>query len=420
MQSARRALSIHFFWSTMAILSNNFLALLLAGLMAFANPVFAQSLPPIKIGFAVAQSGWMTAYDTPPLKGALLKINEINQNGGLLGRKIDVVTVDTKSEREEGAKAGESLIAKRVDLLVVSSDYDFGSPAALAARKTGTIVFSLGAGDPKMGPMGVGSNAFTPNLASQVEGISIAEWAWQKKGLHRVYILEDNSIEYSKSACAGFRAALTQLGGTSAIAGSDTFKNSDPSIASQITRLRAVSPAPDAVYLCTYNPGGASAVRQLRAGGIELPILSNVAMADGYWHAAVPNLSNFYAPTYMSTFGEDPRPAANTFIKAWKGRYGSAPESAYSILGYTLIEQWAAASSRAGTADSPAVIAQLEKFHDESFTVGPTSYSRALHIQVNRPLLMMGVQNGVSHTEDVWRNRITPSAQLLYRIAAKS
>jgi branched-chain amino acid transport system substrate-binding protein len=44
---------------------------------------------PIKIGFAIAQSGFMSAYDTPGFKAAVLKIDEINAAGGLLGRKIE-------------------------------------------------------------------------------------------------------------------------------------------------------------------------------------------------------------------------------------------------------------------------------------------------------------------------------------------
>lgn len=70
-------------------------------------PSTAQTPPPIKVGFAVAESGWMTAYDGPPLKAAMLRIEEINRQGGLLGRRIETVVADTRSEREQGAKAGE-------------------------------------------------------------------------------------------------------------------------------------------------------------------------------------------------------------------------------------------------------------------------------------------------------------------------
>ena len=49
----------------------------------------ALAADPIKIGFAIAQSGFMSAYDTPGFKAAVLKIDEINAAGGLLGRKIE-------------------------------------------------------------------------------------------------------------------------------------------------------------------------------------------------------------------------------------------------------------------------------------------------------------------------------------------
>jgi len=180
-----------------------------------------------------------------------------------------------------------------------------------------------------------------------------------------------------------------------------------------------VSPAPDALYICTYNPGGASAIRQLRAAGIDLPILTNVGMTDAYWLPAVQQLSNFYVPTYMSIFGDDPRPSVGSFLTAFAARYGARPESAYAVLGYSMVEQWALAVQRAGATAAPAVTAELEKFREEQLTVGPTTYSNQLHIQVNRPLLIMEVQNGKNKAIELWRNELVPSTQLLFRLPAK-
>jgi len=396
---------------TMNHFSRTTLLALLSGLLV-GSPAWAAD--PIKIGFAIAQSGWMSAYDTPGYKAALLKIEEINAAGGLLGRKIETIASDTKTEREQSAKAGAELVQKGVDLLVISADYDFGAPAGLAAKRNGVVAFSLGAADPKMGVQGVGPFVFTANGAAQVEGINMAEWAYKKKGIRRAYVLEDQTIEYSKSGCAGFRSAWKRLGGEAV--GSDVFKNDDPSIAAQITRIKAVSPAPDAIYLCSFTPGGASVIRQVRAAGLDIPILANVGMTDDYWLGAVPNLSNFYVPTFMSIFGDDPRPELNAFLKTYTAKYGARPESAYSVLGYSLIEQWAKAVERAKSTKAEAVVAELERFKDEPLTVGPTSYTKDLHIQVNRPLLIMEVTDGKHHSLEVWRNEIIPSTALLFRV----
>src|SRR5256886_13558660 len=91
----------------------------------------------IVIGFATAASGVMQAYDKPAQDAALIRIDEINKAGGLLGKKIKAVFADTKTDQAEGAKAGLAVLDQGADLVVVSCDYDFGAPAALQAQSAG-------------------------------------------------------------------------------------------------------------------------------------------------------------------------------------------------------------------------------------------------------------------------------------------
>lgn len=391
-------------------------ALVLSGSMVAAGASAAEK--PITIGFAIAQSGWLHNYDAAPFRAAVMKIEEINKAGGLLGREVKYRVVDTKTERERSASAGAELVQSGVDMLVVSCDYDFGAPAALAAQKAKIISMSLCAADPKMGAQGVGNYAFTANSAAQSEGIAIAEYAQQKMGLKTAYVLEDASIEYNKSACAGFRAAWTKGGGKESIVGNDVFRNDDPSIAAQITRLQRANPKPDAVFVCSYTPGGASAIRQLRAAGITTPILGNTAMVDNYWLNAVPDLKDFYLPAFMSLYGDDPRPEMNKFVQDFKTRWGEPPVSSYSVLGYSLIEQWAHAVTEAKSTDSDKTLAVMNSYRDQPFLVGPTSYTKDLHIQVNRPWLIMTVKDGSFRAVEMYRNQFTPDLKLLFRVGA--
>ncbi|WP_440983981.1 ABC transporter substrate-binding protein [Shinella sumterensis] len=376
----------------------------------------AHAEEPIKIGFAIAESGWLSNYDSAPFKAAVMKIEEINKAGGLLGRQIEYSVMDTKTEQARAATVGAQLVDSGVDMLVVSCDYDFGAPSALAAKQAGKIAFSLCAADPKMGVQGVGPLAFTANSAAQSEGIAIAEYGNKKMNLKSVYVLEDLTIEYNKSACAGFRAAWTASAGAETILGNDTFKNDDPSIASQITRLKGLATQPDAVFVCSFTPGGASAVRQLRAAGINLPILANTAMVDNYWLNAVPGLKDFYLPAFMSLYGDDPRPEMNKFLESHKARYGEPPVSSYSVLGYSLIEQWAYAVEQAKTTESEAVVGVMNTFKDQPFTAGPTSFTDQLHIQVDRPWLIMKVENDSFRAVEVYRNSFKPDMKLLFRV----
>ena len=93
------------------------IAVLLAAL-AVAPPARSAD-DDIVIGFAIAQSGWMNAYDGPPLKGAQMAIDDINAKGGVLGRKLEMVVADETENPETGISAIKKLTAdEKVDVLI--------------------------------------------------------------------------------------------------------------------------------------------------------------------------------------------------------------------------------------------------------------------------------------------------------------
>ena len=80
-----------------------------AGAVALAGAAWTAPLlaaDDIVIGFATAESGWMVAYDQPSSRAALIRIDELNAAGGVLGRQLRPVFADTKTDRAQGAKAG--------------------------------------------------------------------------------------------------------------------------------------------------------------------------------------------------------------------------------------------------------------------------------------------------------------------------
>lgn len=379
-----------------------------------ASGAVAQESEPIKIGFAIALSGWMANYDVEPHRAAVLKIEEINAAGGLLGRQIEYKVVDMKTEQRLAATAAAELIDWGADMMIVPPDYDYGAPAALAAQNAGLLAISTGAGDPKMGVQGVGPLVFTAHTASQTQGIVMAEYGYDKLGLRNVFMLEDVSIEYSKSVCAGFVAAWENLGGE--LVGSDTFKNDDASIAAQITRIKGMETQPDAVFMCSYTPGGGSALRQIRAAGIDLPVMSGTGMSGNFWLDAVPGLKDFYIPAIMSLSGDDPRPEINEFIEAYTARWNESPTTEFSVLGYCSIEQWAAAVESVDSLESQAVVDAMNQYKEQPFSCGLTTYTDQLHIQVDRPQLIMKVEDGAFRAIEMYRNKYMPDMKLLFRV----
>ena len=380
---------------------------------AFLGSSIAAHAADIVVGFATASSGFMQAYDKPAQDAAMIRIDEINKAGGLLGRQIKVLAVDTKTDRAEGAKAGLEVIDKGADLVIVSCDYDFGAPAALAAQAAGKVSFFLCAESIKAGIQGVGPNSFSASVLAAVQGATMAEWSYTKKNARDYYRLLDTWTEYNKGICDGFDYMLPKLKDAKLV-GSDTFKNEDTSIASQITRIKSLPKAPDVIMLCSMMPGVVSAIKQIRAAGITSMIVNGSGVDGSYWLNAVPDLSNFFVPVQGSIYGDDPNPKVSEFNKKYAEVTGGPPSSQYVYPGYVLIDVWAKAVQRAGSTDAASVTAQLEKMKDEPTLFGPRTFTSEIHHQNRGRYLIVDTEKGKPGVVDEWTiSKAIPVGDLL-------
>ena len=388
---------------------------LLGGAVAIGAVQQAAAADDITIGMAVAFSGWMEAYDGEAAKMAQLWVEQTDAKGGLLGRQIKVISADTKTDRVEGAKAGKQMIDGGANLLLVSADYDYGAPAALQAQKAGVISTFLGASDPKAGVIGVGPLSFTANNAGQLEGATMADWGYEKKGFRKGYMLIDETIEYNKSVCAGYEWDFPAKGGT--IAGKDTFKGLDPTISSQITRLSDAirTEGVDNIMLCSTNPGAASSVRQMRAAGINLPIMSATAMDGTYWLNSTPGLKDFYLPVQALTVS-DPRPAVNDLTAAYAKKFGKPPTTQYAYPIYAFLDLWAKAVTTVGSTDAAKVVAELNKTDNAATILGPRTFTPKLHIQASMPMTVVSYADDKESPVEEWRIKATIPDAVLYRL----
>lgn len=351
----------------------------------------AATKDPIKIGYAVALTGPNNAWDGPVLGGAKVAVDDINAKGGVGGRKLELIEVDNKSDLTQVTPAAQQALEKGAEIIVTSYDYDFGSPAARAANAKGVLVVS-GAGDPRFGRQGVGPLTFNTLRTTNDEGSALAELA-EQKGAKNAYFLVDTTINYSKSLCDYTEQRWKQLGGK--VAGTDTFKNSDSSVASQISRLRAAEDA-DAVFLCSFLPGGPGVVRQIRGAGLDTPIYAPGSFDADAWLAAVPKLSNFTNLSTGSFDGTDGNAEHERLGKRYVEVNGGKPATAYGPLGgYTEIQVIAAAIDKAdGSTKGEDLQKALEGAGVLKTISGDTTYTDQCHTPQGREVGISSVQDG--------------------------
>jgi branched-chain amino acid transport system substrate-binding protein len=380
--------------------------------LALGSEAWAQADRPIVVGAAVARSGWMVQYDDGPFKGAQLAIDDINAKGGVLGRKLQMIVADTKTDPAGSSRAAAEVIEKGANLVIASCDFDFGGPAALIANGKGIPAFGTCAADPKFGVQGIGKFAFTMATGTPGLGALSAEWAHKKAGWKKAYILKDLIVEYTKSVCDHFKERWLEVAGRDGLVGEDTFNSKDMSYPAQISRLRAQNPRPDFIFVCTGGPGGPPMIKQIRDAGIAEKILSSDSMDGDNWLQGVPNLSEFYYGAYGSLFGDDPNPKVRDFMQRFTARFGAKPISSQAMTGYSVIEAFALAAERAKSIEGAKIVAALEAFKSEVLLVGPTTYTPQLHINLNRGQLIMRIEQGKHRAVEWYAPEKVPAPRL--------
>lgn len=362
---------------------------------------------PLVIGAAVAKSGTISQFDEPVLQGARVAIDEINAQGGVGGRQLELVEADHKSDLNLVQQAALDVIDQGAEVVITSHDFDFGSPAAQAANADGLLALG-GAGGMAYGRQGIGPLTFNLYPGNVTEGAVMAEFA-KNQGYERPYLLQDLSIQYTKEVCEFFDEQWQDLGGETV--GTSTFQNDDRSFSSQVNRVRRSGA--DAVVLCSYPPGGPGAIRQMRAAGIDLPIIASGGGMDGTrWLEAVPNLSDYYDSVMAALGGDDPDAKRNELFDEIEKRFGSRPQlAAQALTGYSAIQVVKrAVEANDGSTEGAALAKTIEGFKDEELLVGPVTYSAECHIPVGMPMQIRQVQNGKSRFAEVTDPETVPES----------
>src|SRR2546428_191592 len=126
----------------------------------------------ILIGISTAKTGILAPYDLQASQLFEMRINQINKAGGVLGKKLNVQWIDTKSDKPTAATNAEELISKGAVAIVATCDFDFSFPAINAAHQHKIPGIALCASSPKVAtPAIVGPYCGTMGLCSVSEGL---------------------------------------------------------------------------------------------------------------------------------------------------------------------------------------------------------------------------------------------------------
>lgn len=351
----------------------------------------------IVIGAAIAKTGLLAPFDEG-IKAIKLQIEDINKAGGVEGHQVKLIEADTRSDLQRGSAAAQELIDQGAQIMLVACDVASGAPAALVAADNGLLVFTLCSSEAGWNPPNFDGLAFSTFGSIPSEGAAGAQYLHDEQGVNKTFLLVDTTVPYGEAQCKAYEGWVTNQGGS--IAGTAEFRNDDASISGQVAQVR--SSGADGIAVCSFPPGGASALKQLRAAGVDLPAWGPQSFDGTFWLESVPDLSNFYVTTPGSVFGDDPRPEVNRVVGDLLDR-GAQDTSA--IAGYSVFQAIVKAIEATQSVDGETLTKELETFKDEPLLIGPTTYTDEFHVP-NRPeaWYVLQVQGG----KDTFAAKIEP------------
>lgn len=304
----------------------------------------------IRVGLNYELSGQVATYGQGLTEGIEMAFEEINENGGILGKQVEIVKIDNKSEDTEAANVSTRLATRENVVVLLGPATSGNTKAAIPAamqNKIPLVSASATADDITVDKDGnVREYVFKTCFSDSFQGVMMAEFAHGDLSAKTAAVLMDNTSDYAKGLSEAFKKTFTELGGS--ILTEEAYQAKDTDFRAVLTNIKGTNP--DVLFVPGYYEEVGLIVRQARELGLDVPILG----ADGYESpklteiAGKEALNNVYYSNHYSSM--DDAEEVVEFNKKFKEKYGKDPDG-FNALGYDLAYFVKDAIERAGEAD---------------------------------------------------------------------
>ena len=313
----------------------------------------------IKIGYFGDLTGPTFNFGQSAINGVLMVADEVNQAGGINGRRIDVVIEDDKGSPEEAARLTAKLIDQDKVIAIIAGGTSGNSRAAAPKAQSSHVPFiSPSSTDPAVTQ--TGNYIFRACFVDSFQGEVMARFAANTLKAQKAAILFDFNSPYGRGLTDYFELSFAKFGGR--IVSKQSYTQGDADFKGQLSTIRATEP--DVIYIPGYYGDVAVIAKQARMIGLTQPLLGGDGWdAPELWQLGGDALNGSYISTHYSV--DDPSPAIQKFVEGYKQRYGNLVPDAHAALAYDASRLLMDAITRAGTTDGDKLreaLAQTKNF----------------------------------------------------------
>ncbi len=364
------------------------LAALAAGLLAATSAVAQQAS--YKFGLAMPLTGGQALYGNDQVKAAQWAVEAINAKGGVNGKKLEMIVLDTQADPQVGIQAVNRLISVDKVPAFVTAWSGVVKAVAPIANDNKIVELSVGANAPDIAKLG--DYVYTTFPLADVDIRAVATYSAKSMGKKKAAVLFINN-ETGIGSAVVYKDAFTKAGGE--VVAYESYDQKATDFTGPLLKIRAANP--DVMHLQGLVAESPQVIAQARQLGLTIPITSysgiyNPKLIEQLGAAAEGVIATSLAP------GVDDLPAVKEYVARWQKEVGRAPNG----LPYTqyLHDTPYLVAAVFASLDKKGVTATGENFRKEMLAIGtfdlPLSGKVTLSDDhtVNKPVYLVEVKGG--------------------------
>lgn len=301
----------------------------------------------IKVGEFASLTGNEATFGQSSHEGTLLAIEEANAAGGVLGRKLELLTEDTQSKSGEPATVVNKLILRDGVVAVLGEVASTLSlEAAPICQQNKTPMISPSSTNPKVTQ--TGDYIFRVCFIDPFQGTVMANFISKNLKLKRIAVFTDVKSDYAKGLAKFFKEQFTANGGE--ITAELDYSKGDKDFKAQLTAIKASNP--EGVFVPGYYTDVSLICIQAKQLGLNVPFFGG----DGWESEKLVEIGkdavegNYFSTHYSPEVGSE---KSKAFVEHYKKRYNGKTPDALAACGYDSALVLIDAIKRAGTTDEP-------------------------------------------------------------------
>ena len=324
----------------------------------------------IKIGSMFELTGSAAAYGTSMNNAVHMAVDEINEDGGINGKQVEVVEYDTKTDETEAASLTTRLGTRDQVTAIIGPATTGSMQAAIPSANTAQV--------PIMSPTAtydgvltdsngeVHPYAWRTSFTNSFQGSALAQFANDELDAKSAVILSDNSSDYAIGLTETFKKVFD-----GEIVASENFSEGETDFSAVLTNIKDMDF--DVLYVPGYYEEAGPIIKQAREMGLDQPILGPDGMGNEILRelAGAENMNDIYYTSHFVVTSEDP--AVQEFVSDYKDEFNVEADM-FTGLAYDSVYVLKEAIESAESSDPKEVNETLKNITDFPGITGTFSF----------------------------------------------